>query len=82
MGPKVGYFAGFWHHRLVTMWAHTRAYHYLLFESGMKTGFWTVALCKKDKALLHKHKKQQYNYYLYIGNWCTAGYDNLIIGVL
>ena len=39
MDPKVGCFAGFWHHRLVTMYAHTCAYRYLLFESGMKTDF-------------------------------------------
>ena len=37
MAPKANYFAGFCHHRLVTTSAHTLAYHYPLFESGMKT---------------------------------------------
>ena len=37
-GPKVGCFAGFCHHYLTTMSAHTQAYHYPLFESGMETG--------------------------------------------
>ena len=60
MGPKVGYFAGFRHHRLVTMCAFMHVYRYLLFESEMKTGFEQLLYaCKKDKALLHKHKKQR-----------------------
>ena len=36
--PKVNRFAGFCHHCLVTMSAHTHVYHYPLFKSGMKTG--------------------------------------------
>ena len=36
--PTVYCFAGFCHHRLVTTSAHTHAYCYFLFESGMKTG--------------------------------------------
>ena len=35
--PKVGYFVGFCHY-LAIMSAHMHAYHYPLFESGMKTG--------------------------------------------
>ena len=38
IAPKVNRFAGFCHHRLVAMSAHTHAYRYPLFESGMKTG--------------------------------------------
>ena len=38
MAPKVNRFAGFCHHCLVTTSAHTHAHHYLLLESGMKTG--------------------------------------------
>ena len=37
-GPKVGCFALFCHHRLVTMSVRTHVHHYLLFESGMKIG--------------------------------------------
>ena len=36
--PKVGCFAGFCHHCLVTMGTHTYVYHYPLFKSGIKTG--------------------------------------------
>ena len=36
--PKVNRFASFCHHRLVTTSAHMHAYHYPLFENGMKTG--------------------------------------------
>ena len=35
------------------------AYRYPLFESGMKTGLLTIALCRKDTVLLHEHKEQQ-----------------------
>ena len=51
-GSKVGCFAGFFsHHHSVTLSVHTHIYHYALFESGMITGFWTTALCRKDIAL-------------------------------
>ena len=50
--PKVGCFAGFCHHRLTTMGAHTHVYHYSLFESGMKTGLRTIALWRKDKSTI------------------------------
>ena len=56
MGPKVGCFAGFCHHRLMTMSAQTHAYHYPLFESGTKTGLRAIVLCRKDRVLLSKHK--------------------------
>ena len=56
MGPKVGCFAGFCHHRLMTTGVHTHAYHYPLDESGMKTGLRVIALCRKDRVLLSKHK--------------------------
>ena len=36
MAPKVGCFACFHHHRLVTMSVHTHAHHYPLFESETK----------------------------------------------
>ena len=58
-GPKVGYFAGFCHHHLTTMSAHTHAYRYPLVESTTKTGLRAIALCRKDRVLLSKHKKQQ-----------------------
>ena len=53
-GPKVGCFAGFCHHCLMTMSAQMHAYHYPLFESGMKTGLRAIALCRKDRVLLSK----------------------------
>ena len=56
MGPKVGCFAGFCHYRLMTMSAHTHAYHYPLVESGTKTGLRAITLCGKDRVLLSKHK--------------------------
>ena len=56
MGPKVGCFAGFCHHRLTAMSAHTHAYCYPLVESRTKTGLRTIALCRKDRVLLSKHK--------------------------
>ena len=37
---------------------HTHAYHYSLFESGMKTG---LSLCRKDIVLLHEREEQQYS---------------------
>ena len=55
-GPIVGCFAGFCHHCLTTMSAHTYAYHYPLFESGMKTGFGTITLCRKDRVLLSQQE--------------------------
>ena len=36
--PKVGRFAGFYHHHLETISAHTHAHYYPLFESEIKTG--------------------------------------------
>ena len=54
MGPKVGCFAGFCHHRLMS--AHMLAYHYPLFESGTKAGLRVITLCRKDRVLLSKHK--------------------------
>ena len=56
MGPKVGCFAGFFHHRLTTRSAHTHAYPYPLVESGTKTGLRLIALCRKGSVLLSKHK--------------------------
>ena len=56
MGPKVGYFAGFCHHRLTTMSVHTHAYRYPLVASGTKTDLRAIALCRKDRVLLSKHK--------------------------
>ena len=56
-GPKkVGCFAGFCHHRLTAMSAHTHAYRYPMVESGTKTGLRSITLCRKDRALLSKHK--------------------------
>ena len=46
MGSKVVSLAGFCHHCLTTMSAHTHAHH-PLFESGMKTGFRMIALLSK-----------------------------------
>ena len=56
-GRKVGCFAGFCHHRLTAMSAYMHAYRYPLVESGIKTGLRAIALCRKDRALLSKHKK-------------------------
>ena len=53
---KFGCFTGFCHHRLTTMSAHTHAYRYPLVESGRKTGLRAIALCRKDRVLLSKHK--------------------------
>ena len=55
-GPKVGFFAGFCHHHLTTMRAQTYVYRYPLFASGTKTGLRVIALCRKDRVLLSKHK--------------------------
>jgi len=38
MGLKVGCFAGFYHHHVITTTMHTHVYHYPLYESGTKTG--------------------------------------------
>ena len=57
MSPKVGCFAGFCHHHLTAMSAITHAYRYPLVESRTKkTGLRAIALCRKDKVLLSKHK--------------------------
>ena len=56
MGPKVCCFAGFCHHRLTIMSAHTHAYRYPLVENGMKTGLRVIALCRKGGVLLSKYK--------------------------
>ena len=47
MGPKVGCFAGFCHHRLMTVSMHIHMYCYPLFKSGMKTGLRMIV--EKDK---------------------------------
>ena len=46
-GPKVGCFAGFFHHRLTPMSAHMHAYRYPLVENGMKTGLRAIAYAEK-----------------------------------
>ena len=56
MGPKVVCFAGFCHHRLMAMSAHTHAYRYPLVESRTKTGLRAIALCRKDIVLLSKQR--------------------------
>ena len=48
-GLKVGCFAGFCHHHLTAMSAHTHAYRYPLVESGSKTGLRAIALRRKDR---------------------------------
>ena len=54
-GPKVGCFAGFFHHFCrPRVCAHTHGYRYSLFEIGTKTGLRTIALCRKDRVLLSK----------------------------
>ena len=59
-GLKVGCFAGFQSPSFGDLeCTHEYMYHYALFESGMKTGLWRIALCRKDIALLCKHKDQQ-----------------------
>ena len=55
-GPKVGCFAGFCHHHLTAMSSHTPAYRYPLVDSGMKIGLRAIALRRKDRVLLSKHK--------------------------
>ena len=55
-GPKVGCFVGFCHHRLTAMSSHTHAYRYPLVESGTEIGLRAIALCRKDRVLLSKHK--------------------------
>ena len=55
-GPKVGCFAGFCHHSLMTMNAQMLLYCYPLLENATKTGFRMMASCRKDKVLLSKHK--------------------------
>ena len=55
-GIKVGDIAGFCYHHLATMSMY--AHHCPLFDGRMKTGTQMVALCRKDRVLLCKHKKQ------------------------
>ena len=55
-GPKVGCSAGFCHHRLTAMSANMHVYHYPLVENGTKTGLRAIALRRKDRVLLSKHK--------------------------
>ena len=55
-GPKVGCFAGFCHHRLMTMSAYTHVYRYPLVVGETKTGLRAIALYRKDRVLLSKHK--------------------------
>ena len=55
-GPKVGCFADFFHHRLMAMSSHTHAYRYPFVESGTKIGLRAIALRRKDRVLLSKHK--------------------------
>ena len=54
--PKVGHFADFCHHCLTAMSSHTYAYHYPFVESGTKIGLRAIALHRKDRVLLSKHK--------------------------
>ena len=53
-------FAGFYHHCFMTMSAHTHVYHYPLFESGIKAGLRMIALCRKYRLLLSKHKTVEF----------------------
>ena len=53
-----------------------------LLESGIKTGFWTIPLCSKHIALCYINTKNNSKvHYSYNGNWCTAGYGDLIIAL-
>ena len=54
--PKVGCFAGFCHHCLAAMSVLMHAYRYPLVESGTKIGLRAIALRRKDRVLLSKHK--------------------------
>ena len=62
MVPKVGCFAGFCHHCLMTMSVHTHAYHYPLVESGMKIGLRAIALCRKDRVHTNNNSKINFSY--------------------
>ena len=57
-GLKVGCFAGFCYHRLMTMSVHMHVcvLLYFVFESGMKIGLRTITSCRKDGVLFNKHK--------------------------
>ena len=83
-GLKVGCFAGFCHHCLAITSAHMYAYHYSLFESDMKTGLWTIALCRKDikLAISVNTKTNSKADYSYNGIWCATGYGSLMNGIL
>ena len=56
MGQKVGCFTGFCHDRLTAMGVLTHAYRYPLVENGTNTGLRAIALCRKDRVLLCKHR--------------------------
>ena len=55
-GPKVGCFADLYHHRLTAMSSHTHVYRYPFVESEMKIDLRVIALRRKDRVLLSKHK--------------------------
>ena len=52
--PKVDCFSP----SLMTMSVLLHVYCYPLLGSGMKTGLWTITLCRKDIVLLHEQKGQ------------------------
>ena len=54
--PKVGCFAGFCCNCLMIINVRMHAYHYPLFENGIKTCLRTIALYRTDRILLSKHK--------------------------
>ena len=84
MGLKLGCFAGFCHHRLTAMSAHTHAHRYPLVESGTKIGLRAIALRRKDRVLLRNTNNNSKVDFSYNNNLCTCTvcYGNLIIGIL
>ena len=56
ISPKVGCFAGFCHHYLMTMSVLKHVYHYPLLESGMQTGLKMITLYRKYTVPLSKQK--------------------------
>ena len=89
MSLKVCRFTGFCHHCMSATNPYMHVCRYPLFESGIRTCWWTITLCRKDTELLYKYKTVSFSYnanwYSYIllvtsaNNWCITAYREMII---
>ena len=78
---KVGCFAGFCHHRVTTMSAHTHAYFYPLFESDMSVNNRFMQERYKTNSKVDFLQQLMYCWLCQLDNQCIIAYVETITDV-